>query len=189
MNASNGLASLAPALSAVHTLLAHFDNQGMVIGGVAASLLGTPRLTADVDAVILLSVADLPRLLAASAQCGLAPRLPHAEDFARKRRVLLLRHQASGVNVDISLGILPFEVEAVERSALHRVGRLSVRLPTPEDLIILKAVAHRPQDLLDIQSLIETHPDLDRDRIRNWVQEFSQVLEMPELWDDIARRL
>ena len=189
MNPSNGLASLAPALSAVHRLLARFGNQGMVIGGVAASLLGTPRLTADVDVVILLSVTDLPQLLAASAQCGLVPRLLDAEGFARKRRMLLLRHQGSGVNVDISLGILPFEVEAVERSTVHRVGRLSVRLPTPEDLIIFKAVAHRPQDMLDIQSIIETHTDLDRERIRYWVQEFSRVLEMPELWDDVAGRL
>ncbi len=45
---------LAP-LVAVQRLLTRFNNQGLVIGGVAASLLGKPRLTADVDAVILLS--------------------------------------------------------------------------------------------------------------------------------------
>lgn len=37
-------------------------------------------------------------------------------------------------------------------------GKLAnlICLPTPEDLIILKAVAHRPKDLLDIRTLIET---------------------------------
>ena len=27
---------------------------------------------------------------------------------------------------------------------------------------------------------------LDRDRIQNWVTQFATLLEMPELWDDIA---
>lgn len=89
-------------LTALQRLLARFEDRGMVIGGVAASLLGKPRL------------------------------------------------------------------------------------PTPEDLIIQKAVAHRPKDLLDIQAIIERHPELDRERIRYWVCEFAKLLEMPELWEDIA---
>lgn len=186
MNPSEDIASLVPSLAAIQRLLARFNDRGIVIGGVAASLLGKPRLTADVDAVILLSVEDLPRLMEAATQEGLVPRLTEAEDFARRHRVLLLRHQESGINVDISLGILPFEVEAVDRSVVCQAGPIAIRLPTPEDLIIFKAVAHRPQDLLDIQAIIESHPDLDGERIEYWVREFARVLEMPELWDDIA---
>ncbi len=77
-----------------------------------------------------------------------------------KHRVLLLRHTKSSINIDISLGILPFEEELVERSSLHQVASISIRLPTTEDLIIMKAVAHRPQDLQDIRDLVEIHPDL-----------------------------
>jgi len=176
---------LAP-LAALQRLLARFDDQGIIIGGVAASLLGKPRLTAYVDAMLLLSIKDLPRLMEAAAQEGLVPRITNAQDFARRHRVLLLRHQESGINVDISLGVLPLEVEAIERSTVHQLGPLAIRLPTPEDLIIFKAVAHRPKDLLDIQALIESHPDLDRKRIECWVREFAQLLEMPELWEDIA---
>ena len=176
---------LAP-LAATQRLLEHFDNQGAIIGGVAASLLGKPRLTADVDAVLLLSIKDLPLLMEAAVEEGLVPRITDAEDFARRHRILLLRHQESSINVDISLGILPFEVEAVERSTVYQIGSLTIRLPTPEDLIIFKAVAHRPKDLLDIQALVENHPELDRKRIERWVREFARLLEMPEVWDDIA---
>lgn len=186
MTTPEEIAPLSGPLVALQRLLTRFGDRGMVIGGVAASLLGKPRLTANVDAVILLSIEDLPRLVKAAAQEGLVPRIVNAEDFARRHRVLLLRHQESGIHVDISLGALPFEVEAVERSIVHHVGSLAIRLPTPEDLIIFKAVAHRPQDLLDIQAIIESHPDLDRERIRYWVGEFARVLEMPELWEDIA---
>jgi len=186
VTSSEEVAPLLAPLAALQRLLARFDDQGIIIGGVAASLLGEPRLTADVDAVILLSTEDLPRLMEAARQEGLVPRIADVENFARRHRVLLLRHQDSGIDVDISLGTLPFEIEAVERAIVCQAGPLAIRLPTPEDLIIFKAVAHRPKDLLDIRALIGSHPDLDRERVRRWVQEFAQALEMPELWEDIA---
>ena len=43
----------------------------------------------------------------------------------------------------------------MERSHEHRAGTLVLRLPTPEDLIILKAVAHRPKDMLDIPATLQ----------------------------------
>jgi hypothetical protein len=177
MNPSHELHPLLEPLAAVQRLLTRFGERGMIIGGVAASLLGRPRLTADVDVIMLLSVEELPELIAAAED---------AEDFARHHHVLLLRHRESGINVDISLGMLPFEKEAVERSIVYQVGELMLRLPTPEDLIIFKAVAHRPQDLLDIQALIQANPNLDRGRIEHWVREFARALDMPDLWEDIA---
>lgn len=177
---------LQPPLAAVRQLLERFGNQGVIIGGVAASVLGTPRLTADVDVVLLLSVSRLPELLDVAAELGLGRRIADAEQFARRNRVVLLRHEESGISVDISLGMLPFEEEVVARGRMIQVGSIELRLPTPEDLIILKAVAHRPKDLLDISEIFRCHPDLDRARIEGWVQEFAAALEMPELWADVA---
>lgn len=176
-------------LLALQRLLTHFDNQGVIIGGIAASLLGKPRFTADLDAVILLSIEKLPELIHAAREQGITTRFADAESFAQKNRVLLLQHQDSGINIDLSLGMLPFEVEMVARSQEVTVGNLHLRLPSPEDLIILKAVAHRPQDLLDIQSVAASHPDLDKKRIQFWVEEFGEALEMPELWDTVAALL
>ena len=45
------IAPFAAPLTALKQVIDHFNQQGMIIGGVAASLLGKPRLTADVDAV------------------------------------------------------------------------------------------------------------------------------------------
>ena len=189
MTRTQELTPLLAPLIAVQRLLSRFGDRGIIIGGVAASLLGKPRLTADVDAVLLLSVEDLPLLIEAASEEGLVPRITDVQDFATRHRILLLRHQQSGINVDISLGVLPFEIEAVERSIVHEIGSIAIRLPTPEDLIIFKAVAHRPKDLMDIQALLESHPELERARIERWVHEFARVLEMPELWEDIAPRL
>ena len=165
----SAIAPLHSPLAAVQRLLERFGNQGVIIGGVAASVLGTPRLTADVDAVLLLSVGRLSELLEVAAELGLVPRIADAEQFARMNRVVLLRHEESGISVDISLGMLPFEEEVVARSVVHRIGDIELRLPTPEDLIVLKAVAHRPKDLLDIAEILQEPPDLDCARIEGLV--------------------
>lgn len=183
------LAEFESPLAALQRLLRQFANQGVIIGGVAVSILAEPRYTADADAVILLNAEDLPRLLAVAKQEGFTPRIENAEQFARRNRVLLLQHTESAVNVDISLGVLPFEVEMVERATLYQAGSLELPLPTPEDLIVMKAVAHRPKDMLDIEAIIARYPKLDRKRIQFWIEQFAEALETPELWTDVARLL
>jgi predicted nucleotidyltransferase len=101
--------------------------------------------------------------------------------------VLLLRHKASGTDIDLSLGILPFEVEMVERSKVIDFGVIQLRLPTPEDLIIMKAVAHRQKDLADIQAIAASHPNLDKARIQFWVEQFGDALDFPDLWQVISQ--
>ncbi|MDP3185425.1 MAG: nucleotidyl transferase AbiEii/AbiGii toxin family protein [Anaerolineales bacterium] len=185
MKLPEGIEPLAEPLESLQRLLARFDERGVVIGGVAASLLGKPRYTEDVDAMFLLSVEDIPRFLDAAKTEGIEPRIEAAADFARKNRVLLLNHIASDTNIDISLGILPFEEEVVKRSIVHDFDTLKIRLPTPEDLIVFKAVAHRPKDLLDIQTIVDKHPNIDLVRVEQWVKSFAEALETPELWGQI----
>lgn len=175
---------LAP-LAALQRLLERFNQRGVIIGGIAAGILGKPRMTVDIDAMFLLSTSDIPQLLQFARSEGFEPRIDAAVEFARKSRVMLLKHTASNTNIDISLGILPFEEEMVERSMLHPIGGLSIRLPAPEDLIILKAVAHRPKDLLDIQEIVANNSQMDTARIEQWVRAFAETLEIPEMWDDI----
>ena len=183
------IAPLLPPIQALQSLLEIFDDRGVIVGGVAASLLGTPRFTADLDAVFLLNIDDLPLLINEAAKLGIEPRISDPIVFAQQSRVLLLRHSPSGTDIDLSLGILPFEIEMVERSSLVEVGSVVMRLPTPEDLIIMKAFAHRDKDLADIEAISASHPDLDRSRIQYWVEQFGEALDLPELWKDISNLL
>lgn len=174
-------------LEAWGSVLSRFEDRGVVIGGIAVSLLGQARFTEDLDAMVLLSIDEIPRFLMVAKEEGIEPRIAQAEEFARRNRVLLLRHLPSQTDIDVSLGMLPFEEEMVKRSVIYEVDdTLQIRLPTPEDLIIMKAIAHRPKDLLDIQGIMQSHPDLDKERIQDWVTQFAELLEMPELWEDIA---
>ena len=99
----------------------------------------------------------------------------------------LLHYISSGINVDISFGALPFEQECIKRAKKVKISDINIPLPTLEDLIIMKAIAHRTKDLLDIETIIEANPHLDLKRIRQWVKEFSRVLEMPEIYNDLQK--
>lgn len=186
MSPSDYLEPLLDAIDALQRLLSRFDNRGVIIGGTAVSILGRARFTEDVDAMFLLSNKDLPRLLEMAKEEGIEPRIDNALDFAKKNRVLLLKHTSTDTGIDISMGTLPFEEEMVNRGVLHEVDdTLQLRLPTPEDLIIMKAIAHRPKDLEDIRTLANKYPNLDMKRIEAWVRAFGEVLETPELWEMI----
>jgi predicted nucleotidyltransferase len=187
MNQPEGIEPFLEPLESLQRLLSRFNEQGVIIGGAAVSVLGKARYTEDIDAMFLLSVKDIPRLLEAASAEGIEPRIENAAEFARKSRVLLLKHVLSNTNIDLSLGVLPFEQEMVERSVVHQVDvALQLRLPTPEDLIILKAIAHRPKDMEDIRILADKYQNLDVARIEKWVKQFADVLEMPSLWDDVV---
>jgi hypothetical protein len=69
---------LFQALAAVTAWLRQADVPAAVIGGVAASLLGRPRVTKDVDLVALVEDADVPGLLSSGTQHGIAPRAADA---------------------------------------------------------------------------------------------------------------
>lgn len=186
MKLHNDIEPFRATIEALQRLLAKFDNRGVIIDGIAVGFLGRPRLTEDVDAMFLLSTQDIPKFLEAAKSENIEPRISKANEFARKNRVLLLQHVPTETNIDISLGIMPFEEEMVDRSIVQSTSTLSVRLPTPEDLIIMKAVAHRPKDLEDIRTIVDKNPKLDIPRIEKWVKQFADVLEMPSLWDDIV---
>ncbi len=185
MKLDKSLEPFRAAIESLNRLLEKHDQKGVIIGGVAVGLLGKPRFTADIDAVFLLSIRDIHRFLELARAENLIPREENMEERAKKNRVLLLRHSPTNTDIDISLGIMPFEEEMIERGSVRSFANLSARLPTPEDLIIMKAVAHRRKDFDDIRSLADNNPNLDLARIKYWVEEFAKVLELPELWGQI----
>jgi len=162
---------------------------GAVIGGLAASLLGRPRLTRDVDALVLLDEDRWAEFMAAGEEHGFSPRRDDPLPFARETRVLLVRHQESGIDVDIVFGSLPFEKDTVARATWVELGGVRVPLPLPEDLIVLKAVAHRPQDLADIEAILAANPKINVRRVRRWVREFAAALSMPDILNDLEAML
>ncbi|MBI3168745.1 MAG: nucleotidyltransferase [Chloroflexi bacterium] len=185
MKLDNSLEPFRATIEALQRILSSLGDRGVIIGGIAVGFLGKPRFTADVDAMFLLSIKDIPNFLERARIENIVPRIESVEEFARKSRVLLLKHAPTETDIDLSLGVLPFEEEMVERGSTKSFANLSIRLPTPEDLIIMKAIAHRPKDLEDIRTIADKYPNMDVLRIEKWVKAFGEVLEAPNLWDVI----
>ena len=183
---SPSVASLIPAICALCNLLKVSQVPGAIIGGVAASLQGQARATEDVDALLRLDEKSLDHFLDMAMAEGFRARIPDAVSFARRSAVLLLEHKASRVSVDLTICRLPFESDTIDRARVIVMGGLQLSVAAPEDLIIMKAIAHRPQDLQDIRAVVRANPQLDAGRVRAQVQEFANLLDMPELWKDIA---
>jgi hypothetical protein len=182
-----GPANLLAALADLMKWLDATNMPSMVIGGVAASVLGRPRLTQDVDALAILPEAQWANALSTAAGHGIVPRIESPLDFARRSRVLLLKHVESGIGIDVTFGALLFERAAIDHSKIHDIGGLRVRLPRVEDLLIMKAVARRPKDLQDIEGLLAAHPEADIATVRQWVSEFATAMSTSDMLEDFDK--
>ena len=80
---------------------------------------------------------------------------------------------------------MPFESELQEPSTQINMAGIDIHQPAPEDLIILKAVANRAKDREDIRSIVRVDPNLDRSRVRYWVDQYAELLETSDLWNKI----
>src|SRR3954463_15966491 len=103
-------------ISAAAELQTFCDHQGWsfcFIGGVGLQRWSEPRATVDVDLTVITGLGREARLLEALLT-KFQSRIAEAAEFARSRRVLLLRSD-NGVGLDIALGALPFEELMVQR--------------------------------------------------------------------------
>lgn len=172
---------LVQALAALDRALTELGVPFMIIGGIAVIARGVPRQTIDIDATVWGEATSLEDLLAGLEAHAIVPRIPDAEEFARRRQVLLLEHRSTGTTLEISLAWLPFEREAIERAGPVILRGVEVPVAQPQDLIVYKFVAWRDRDKADIERLLLLHgEELDLDRLRDLARQFAEALEEPE---------
>jgi hypothetical protein len=109
------------------------------------------------------------------------PRIPDALRFAEENLVLLLRHQSSGVDLDLSFAWTSFEHEAIATASPVSYGSVVAPMATAQSLVVFKLIAGRPKDLEDVAALLTLHPELDRVGMRRQLSELAALAEAPEL--------
>lgn len=152
-----------------------------IIGGIAVQRWGAPRLTRDVDLTILLPPGREEPILTEIAE-AFPPRIKDAVGFALQHRVLPVE-VPGGSEADLSLGLPGYEEHVIARTVPYDLGEgRVVRLCSAEDLIIHKALAGRPHDVLDIEGIIVRQGSaIDLRYIRSWIEELSRVADDPEV--------
>jgi len=175
------LQPLASAILDLEEWLSGVRVPHLFIGGVAVAFLARPRTTNDVDGIVLVPDDGFADFLRSATKHGFPSRHSDAATFARSNRIFLLRHASSGVDVDLSAGSLGFEQEIVQKARRVVAFGRSLPIPRAADLVILKAIAARPQDYADITAVLEQNPRLDKKRVLRLVSLFAELLEAPEL--------
>lgn len=159
-----------------------------VIGGLALLRWGEPRETIDVDLTLLTGFGDERRFIDVLL-ARYEARIDDAAQFALNHRVLLLQAR-SGVGLDIALGGLPFEEQAVRRATpFPYPGDASLRTCSAEDLIVMKAFAARTKDWLDVEGvIIRQTGKLDWDYVAAQLEPLVELKGTPEILDELRRR-
>jgi hypothetical protein len=155
------------------------------IGGVAYQRWGEPRQTMDVDGVLLTGFGNeefFVKTLTNDYQSRVEDPIP----FAVQNRIVLLK-SPNGVGIDLSLGGLPFEERMVERSSVWYIPEHGdVRTCSAEDLVVLKTIAARPQDWIDVENtIIRQGTKLDRNLIQEELLPLLELKEEPKLMEHL----
>ena len=124
-----------------------------MIGGLAASLRGEPRVTADVDLVLGVDVDRALELVVNLQGTPFQPLFSGVEEVVRKAFILPLRHTVTGVKVDMAIGLSGFERQVIARAEQTRVADCELALATAEDLLVMKLLAGRPRDVQDVHGI------------------------------------
>jgi hypothetical protein len=124
-----------------------------MIGGIAVLRWGEVRMTQDVDLNLLTGFGGEEPYIRALMQT-FRGRIPNADSFALQYRVLLLS-ASNGVDLDITLGALPFEYTMIERATPYTYApNCELLTCSAEDLIVLKAFADREKDWVDVEGIL-----------------------------------
>lgn len=148
-----------------------------VIGGVALAEWGFVRATHDVDIKVLVPDTAYPAARAAIRTAFPERARPHLPE-----NPLIVAVNIQGVIVDFLLALPGYEELIIERAVRRDLGDFAAQICSAEDLIIQKVVAGRGKDWLDVESLlIEQYGHLDEGYIENWLSQFAEALEAPDL--------
>ncbi len=138
-----------------------------VIGAYAVNVWLEPRFTADIDIVIQAEQEHLVALKDALAEKGFTQaeempvNSPSGPDFIR------FSSDQDVLSLEVQISKMDYQEEVIRRS--RSVDGL--KIATPEDLIVMKLIADRPKDHIDLQGLIQL-PDIDWPYIEKWASEW-----------------
>ncbi len=185
------MSGLTAALRDFISLFDRLDVQYVLMGGFAVRVYGIPRPTYDVDFTVAVARKRLPELYRAIAELGYCVPEPYESgwvDQVAGMPVVKARlfFEGSTIDIDIFLAESAFQDQLLARRRRQPVDEMHVWLVSPEDLILLKLIASRPRDLVDIDDVLFVQGSLDEEYLRHWAERLDVLAELEEA---LARRL
>ncbi len=169
-------------LQSLRTLQQRLNDAGIpsiVIGGVAVAVWGEPRLTRDADMKVLLERDAADRLLSVLAS-DYTSLLPDPRQTLRRQAMVFVQ-DTLGTRLDILLADTPYDVLAIQRGRDVEVQPgVTLRVCSPEDLVIYKLISTRLRDHEDAQGVVHRQgANLDDKYVLKWLRQFEQAFDDP----------
>lgn len=144
-----------------------------VLGGFAVRVWGIPRPTYDLDVAVGVSDTDLLHLLTAFEAAGFEVPDAHRAGFLDRvggmRKCSVQRLDGGHLwDVDLFVASTPFLRSALRRSRVVTVAGRRAPVLVAEDIVLLKLLAGRRKDLVDVEEILLVAGSLDRARMRRW---------------------
>jgi hypothetical protein len=139
-----------------------------LIGGHAVNVWLEPRFTADLDVTVQAGPSEIARLTDALVQKGYTRERIHGAEQSSGPDFARFVSSTDGVVLEVQVAKTAFQREAIERA---RVSDDGVRVATIEDLIVMKLIADRAKDQVDLLGLAAL-PDLDWAYVERWAAEW-----------------
>jgi hypothetical protein len=144
-----------------------------ILGSFAVRTWGVPRPTYDADLAVVAEGTALQKLLGALAARGFDVPEEHAKGsvdrIAGMGKVKVTKFVERALwQVDLFLVHGPFLESAMQRRRTSKVAGRSVWILAPEDVILLKLIAFRRKDQLDIEEMLKIVRDLDTTYLHEW---------------------
>ena len=158
-----------------------------IIGGLAVSARARTRTTEDVDLIIDCQPEAAIKLLKPLEKANFLPFFDGVERVIRESCILPVKHQSSGVTVDMSLAIGGLDQTILRRAEPFQIFGLEVSVATNEDLILMKLMAGRAVDQADVQAIAAAKSEvLDWDYLVAMATQIEQALAI-DLVDGVNR--
>ena len=174
------MTAMEEALAGITAFFDELSIPYMLIGGLAMAAWGEARATLDVDLSVWIEPDRQESTL--KQLFGSFQALPQDPfRFASQTRVCPLL-SSNGVRIDVVLGVLPFERDAIARARTLAIGGRTIRVASVEDLLLMKLVSQRPRDREDAERLLRRFGGtLDREYLMPLLENLAGALGRPEI--------
>ena len=170
------------ALEQTTAAMDHYRVSYALIGGMATSYRSQPRFTKDIDFLVKVPQLILAPLLEDLLRRGFEfDTIATIGEWTQHHMVALSYH---GIRIDFLKPLIPAYLHILDRATEETWLDRPLRIASAEGLILLKLLAFRSQDQVDIENLVAANRDtLDL----GWITAEWQTLA--ELDDPRMRRL
>ncbi len=153
------------AIAATTTAMERHNANYALIGGMATSYRSQPRFTKDVAFLVKVPQVVLPALLEDLHRQGFEFDTQSTIREWAQYHMVVLTYQ--GIRIDWLKPLIPVYLHVLERATEETWLDQPIRIASVEGLILLKMIAFRSQDQLDMENLVAANRDkLNLDWIR-----------------------